>query len=58
MTILRSVSFQSVRVDAAKAPLCKGCARRRVSEANRRQAALRPEMSWREATEGLCNKTF
>ena len=33
------------RYGVFKAPLCKGYARRRVSEANRRKAALRPEMS-------------
>ena len=33
------------RCGKSVAPLCKGYARRRVSEANRRKAALRPEMS-------------
>ena len=40
-------------------PLCKGNARRRVSEANRRQAALGPEMrcpSVRTGAEGLCGR--
>ena len=53
------VERNHVMVSKRMPPLCKGNARRRVSAANRRQAALGPEMrcpSVRTGAEGLCGR--